>query len=314
MNDDRINTQFSPENKVIHSVITEYRTQKLPKWASAKGNLNNFRRNFHIFDRTGMFIHTRDGLAIAEGNYEKTYSYITVIANMEHDFHGFDSCYDSSNIEDDVKAVVSSSVWGKYFDAFSMPIQTLKLLSDSVLDEQGVLINDIPLDSVKIASGAFPELRGFQSNQIRTFVPTGKMADPFETIIRREKANREHERILNRIATTIMANGNSVFENIFIDLLASVKNQEYIFEIKSNNTKNALSQIRKAIAQLYEYRYKSKRFGAVLCIILQQKPIQDWVVDYLVNDRNIMIGWLVDDLRIECPAQCYDTLMVTGIV
>jgi hypothetical protein len=314
MNDDRINTLFSPDNAVIHSTITGYKTQNLPQWAIEKIGLTNFKRNFHIFDRTGLFKHTKNGLVVADGNLEKIYSYITVIANMNHDFHGYDLCYNSEDTEHNIDTVVSGLSWGKYFDAFSMPIQILKSLSDSVLDEQGILINEVPLDSIEIGWQIFPELQNFQSNQIRAFSSTGKTTDPFETIILREKANREHERILNRTASLIRYKNYSVFENVFIDLLASINNQDFIFEVKSNNTRNALSQIRKAIAQLYEYRYRSKRLNAVLCIILQQQPTQDWIIDYLVNDRNIMICWLVDDVRIECPPQCYDTLVPTGIV
>jgi hypothetical protein len=314
MNDDRINTKFSPENAIIYSVIKEYRSIKLPQWATDKKNIANFRRNFHIFNWTGMFKYTTTGLAITSGDIEKIHSYIDVIANMEYNFCGFDSCYNSSDLENDIQNVVFNLEWGKYFDAFTIPINTLQLLSDSVIDEQGTLINDIPLDTLKIPSAIFPELHDFKSNQVRAFTQRGNLSDPFETIIYREKANREHARILNLLAATIRANGNAVFENIFIDLLAQVKTNDFIFEIKSNNHKNTLSQIRKAIAQLYEYRYRTKKFNAVLCIILQKKPIQDWVIDYLINDRNIMIGWLVDEVRIECPVQCYDVLKTTGIV
>jgi hypothetical protein len=109
-------------------------------------------------------------------------------------------------------------------------------------------------------------------------------------------------------------NGNKVFENVFIDLLAVIGVQDFIFEIKSNNSKNALSQIRKAIAQLYEYRYRSSKPEAILCIVLQQKPMQDWVIDYLVKDRDIMICWMVDDFRFECPPECFKRLSSAGIV
>ncbi|MDR0474280.1 MAG: hypothetical protein LBH43_11490, partial [Treponema sp.] len=148
MNDSTINTRFSPDNEDIYAAFTGYKTGNLPSWASLKKNIANFKRNFHIFDRTGMFRHTKNGL----------------------------------------------------------------------------------------------------------------------------------------------------------------------HEVKSNNTKNALSQIRKTVAQLYEYRYRSDRLEAMLCIVLQQKPLQDWVIDYLVKDRDIMICWIVDDFRFECPPECFDRLLPTGIV
>jgi Holliday junction resolvase len=315
MNDDSINTQFSPKIEDIYAALSGYKTGKLPAWARTGITSTNFSRNFHIFDRTGMFKHTRNGLHIADGDTAKIYSYIHAIAEMQHDFRGFESCYGSADIETAVKSVVSTSAWGRYFDSYTMPTQTLQLLSDSITDEQGVLIDELPLGFVHIETQPFPALHDYQSNQIRAFAPSGKTADLFETIIRREKANRDHGRILERIASTIRVNSNNkVFENIFIDLLAAIGAKDFIFEVKSNTTKNALSQIRKAVAQLYEYRYRSGKFGAVLCIVLQEKPRQDWVIDYLVKDRDIMICWLVDELRFECPPECFNALSLTGIV
>ncbi|MBQ3404036.1 MAG: hypothetical protein IJG63_01290, partial [Oscillospiraceae bacterium] len=152
------------------------------------------------------------------------------------------------------------------------------------------------------------------SNQIRAFSTSGNLADPFETMIRREKANREHARILTMLAAKLRANAHRPYENVFIDLYTEIRGQTYIFEVKSNNTRNVLSQIRKAIAQLYEYRYRSNQAGAKLCIVLQQKPIQEWVEDYLLHDRGILLCWLVDDVRLECPLECRSTLSSIGIV
>jgi hypothetical protein len=316
MNDSRINTRFSPDNEDIHAAITEYKRKELPLWASLRKNITKFKRNFHIFNWVGMFKYTRNGtgLHIANGDTARIYSHIQIIANMKHDFQGFESCYGRSDIQAAVKSVASSPAWGKYFDSYTMPTEILQLLSDSIADEHGVLIDELPLDFVHIGTQPFPVLHNYKSDQIRAFIPSAKATDPFETIIRREKANRDHGRILGRIASIIRVNGNQALENIFIDLLAVIGTQDFIFEVKSNNTKNALSQIRKAVAQLYEYRYRSGRFGAVLCIVLQEKPLQDWVIDYLVKDRGIMICWMVDEIRFECPPECFDRLLPTGIV
>jgi hypothetical protein len=157
-------------------------------------------------------------------------------------------------------------------------------------------------------------MRSFQSNQPRAFVTSGGTADPLETIVRREKANREHARILNMLAASLRLRYDDVYENTFVDLMIKSYEQSYIFEVKSNNSRNVLSQIRKAIAQLYEYRYRSQLPQAILCIVLQQKPPQDWVVDYLLNDRKILVCWLVDDVRLECPPECHEALTELGIL
>ena len=313
MNDDRINTSFSPDKNVIVNVLNEYTDNTPPNWVTAQNYLTNFKRNFHILERTGLFSRDKSGLIVRSDNLEKVYLYITTISEMTINFNGFDNCYGSENIADEVNAVVSSPAWGIYFDALALPMQTLTMLSDEIEDID-VAFTNFPIGAVPFAIQAFPNLRSFQSNQPRAFVASGGTVDPFETIIRREKANREHARILNMLAASLRLRYDDVFENTFIDLLVHTDEQSFIFEVKSNNSKNVLSQIRKAIAQLYEYRYRSELPQAILCIVLQQKPPQEWVIDYLLSDREILICWLVDDVRLECPVQCHTTLAQIGIL
>jgi hypothetical protein len=260
-------------------------------------------------------VRDRNGLVVRSDNSEKVYSHISAISEMAVNFDGFDDCYGADNIRDRVKAVISSPAWGVYFDALTLPMQTLSVLSDEIEDAD-ITLTGAPIGTIPSAIQAFPTMRSFQSNQLRAFVPSGGAADPFETIIRREKANREHARILNMLATSLRLryDNDNVQENVFIDLLVNTESHSFIFEVKSNNSRNVLSQIRKAIAQLYEYRYRSDLPQAVLCIVLQQQPPQAWVVDYLLNDREILVCWLVDDVRLECPAQCHATLTQIGIL
>jgi hypothetical protein len=145
-------------------------------------------------------------------------------------------------------------------------------------------------------------------------MPSGNTVDVFEALVRREKANREHARILNMLAAALRLRYDDVFENTFIDLMVTTDDHTFIFEVKSNNNRNVLSQIRKAIAQLYEYRYRVVLPRAILCIVLQQKPPQEWVIDYLLHDREIFVCWLIDEVRLECPPQCNDLLSQIGIL
>ena len=311
INDDRINTSFSPDFNILVTALNDYANSTPPSWIRDK--LTNFKRNFHILERTGLFLRNRDGLLLRTDNIEKVYSYIKAISEMTVSFDGFEDCYGNTNIADKVDKVVSSSAWGKYFDALALPMQTLSALSDEI-DDTDILLTSAPIGTIPPGTQAFPAMRSFQSNQPRAFVSSGNVTDPFETIIRREKANREHTRILSNLAVRLRLKYNDVFENTFIDLSVNADGQSFIFEVKSNNNRNVLSQIRKAIAQLYEYRYRSELPQAILCIVLQQKPPQDWVIDYLLNDREILVCWLVDDMRIECPAQCRAILAQIGIL
>ncbi len=311
-NDDTINTSFSPALEAIQNALQNYAHSPPPTWVRQK--LNNFKRNFHIMTRTGIFerIPTR-GLALSSVDIQKAYCYAKAIAEMDYNFTAFESCYTATDKSAAVTAVIKSPHWGEYYDALSLPMDILSALSDDV--DIGNVSNYVPpIGTVEIIEQPFPALKKFETNQIRTFTPSGNRQDPYETIVRREKANREHSRILSRLACLLRLNNLEVYENTFIDLYTSTDELTFIFEVKSNNARNTLSQIRKAIAQLYEYRYRSKVENAILCIVLQQKPTQMWVEDYLLHDRNILMCWLVDDVRLECPDECRDLLSSIGIV
>jgi len=314
MNDDRINQSFSPSDSAVHDAIEEYRTAVLPLWTSEQRLLTNFKRNFHIFERTGLFTRSHDGLLLSRADLNKAYGYIQKVSDMTHYFRGFDSCYGAADLEQQVKGVVVSPEWGRYFDAFTLPVDTLVALSDDLSLEDAAFDVAAPLGAIDFGDQPFPPLNNFQVNQIRAFTQGENRMNPAETLVRREKANREHARILALLASRLRAQDHPAYENTFIDLCSEVDSRDFIFEVKSNNAHNALSQIRKAIAQLYEYRYRSQKAGAALCIVMQQKPKQEWVVDYLLNDRDIYICWMVDDVRLESPPQCYNILSQIGVI
>ena len=311
-NDNAINQTFSPSLESIKLSLDYYADNAPPAWVFSGHNLTNFKRNFHIFERTGLFTRIRnDGLTVA--NSPKAYQYIKTISEMDHNFAAFEVCYGAPDVSQAVQNIILSPAWGRYYDSLSMPMNTLVALSDE-LDSIDTLFIAPPIGTITIADQPFPPLREYQTNQIRAFSPAGNRIDPFETLIRREKANREHARILTMLAAKLRANGHCPLENVFIDLYSEIENQTYIFEVKSNNRRNALSQIRKAVSQLYEYRYRGNKDGAILCIVLQEQPSQDWIEDYLLHDRGILVCWLVDDVRLECPEECHHILADIGIV
>jgi hypothetical protein len=311
MNDDRVNTVYSPSRDILVSALSEYANFASPQWVDE--NLTNFKRNFHIFEWTGLFGRDREGLFVRTENEDKVYAYIAAISEMTSNFRGFDSCYGNADIAGAVNEAVSSPEWGRYFDALALPMNMLSALTDDI-DDADIVSAAPPIGTVLPTAQAFPEMRSFQSSLPRAFVPSGAAADPYETIIRREKANREHARILNMLAARLRLRYTDVFENTFIDLFVDTDGQPFIFEVKSNNSRNVLSQIRKAIAQLYEYRYRRLQPESKLCIVLQEKPPQEWIIDYLLNDREIFVCWLVDEVRLECPEECHSALAEIGVV
>lgn len=105
-------------------------------------------------------------------------------------------------------------------------------------------------------------------------------------------ANSEHEKTLQLLIKQLDKFGIKSEENILIDCYAVLYSGPAIFEVKSITNKNELSQIRHAVAQLYEYRYRHNLPKASLWLILSDKPKTDWVLEYLLNDRKINVLWV----------------------
>ena len=94
--------------------------------------------------------------------------------------------------------------------------------------------------------------------------------------------------------------GATPYENEHIDLFASIPNYgSFIFEIKSIISDNLLSQTRKGLSQLYEYRYRySSKISTdtTLCLVYPKDPTEiNWLQEYLCNDRDIAICWFKGD-------------------
>lgn len=138
VNDSRINQDYNPSVELVTSVFSEYSAAGDNVEMSLDG-LTNFKRNFHILEKTGLF--TRDskfGLLIAQRNYAAAYDCIKVIADMDMFFSGFEELYDSPD-ENGVRDVISSPKWGQYYDAAR--------LSSDILAALGVEEEDAPIKS-----------------------------------------------------------------------------------------------------------------------------------------------------------------------
>jgi len=138
VNDSRINQNYNPPVELVSSVFSEYCATGDNVEMNLEG-LTNFKRNFHILEKTGLF--TRDskfGLLLAQRNYAAAYECIKVIADMDVFFDGFENLYDAPD-EDGVRDVISSPKWGQYYDAARIPSEILTAL--------GVEEEDAPIKS-----------------------------------------------------------------------------------------------------------------------------------------------------------------------
>ena len=63
--------------------------------------------------------------------------------------------------------------------------------------------------------------------------------------------------------------------------------------MKSITTRNARSQVRKGLSQLYEYQYLQNLPNSNLVLVIEA-PIptsSSWMIDYLETSRNINLIW-----------------------
>ena len=127
----------------------------------------------------------------------------------------------------------------------------------------------------------------YPSNEIHYWVDKAK----------HDRANGMHEQLVEEVAEIATATGLDCRRNIFVDLAAFDSNQAIIFEIKTNHPTNTVAQVRKAVAQLYEYQYQQQLPEAILCLVLENKPVesQEWILDYLTTARDIYPAWKDND-------------------
>jgi hypothetical protein len=121
----------------------------------------------------------------------------------------------------------------------------------------------------------------------------------------RERVEDAHRLLTNLVAARIRRAGSIPKNNKYVDLSAVIGSDLYLFEMKSTSDANAHGQIRRAISQLYEYRYLQEVPSAKLVIVIENPPPREkkWIVDYVVNDRKLLIAWDGDRTTLKYPAE-----------
>lgn len=132
-NDDRINNTYNPNYDLITTVWNEFTSPNFINPMNIDDNtINNFKRNFHILEQTGLFL--KDsllGLSISQVQPDVAYSCIKVIAKMTDSFTSFDDQFNHPD-EDYVKEIITGPSWGQYYDAAHLPLEILEKLGAEV--------------------------------------------------------------------------------------------------------------------------------------------------------------------------------------
>jgi hypothetical protein len=124
---------------------------------------------------------------------------------------------------------------------------------------------------------------------------------------KRERANQIHWKLIDAKSTFLDDRQLEPLANEHIDLFANDQGDIILYEMKSVNAEsgNLLAQVRKAVSQLYEYRFIYNEPAAKLCIVTNHKIAKedDWLIDYLSKDRLIAYEWTTDFQNFECSAR-----------
>jgi len=119
-----------------------------------------------------------------------------------------------------------------------------------------------------------------------------------------ERANQIHWQLIDAKSSFLDARGFEPYANEYIDLYADAKGDVVLYEMKSVDPEgsNLLAQVRKAVSQLYEYRYIFEEPKARLCIVTNHAIAKkdEWLLTYLSKDRIIAYEWTEDLTNFQC--------------
>lgn len=284
---------------------------------SSTTNLQEFQRNFHFFEITGLIKRSEGGLMLDLSNDLESSSskleMINTIASMTSFCEEFYN-YGALSIEEHLKQMAYDAVWSQYYDGSKLPQDVYSRLtgglpSDQISSTQGD--SEEANESFTISSTVtLPPLTPRQTSRSssRTSSSSESIADPELTQLKRQKSNAYHRLLVRKVEEQLRARGcEEPKDNIYIDLAGELDGKKILFEMKSCNPNNLVSQIRKAVSQLYEYRYRyTHEFppeSTLLCIVAQERP-DDWWLSYLINDRGINVIWLEGDVNLTCTSDC----------
>jgi len=311
------NQHPNPSEYEIFRVLELSEIEELPSTL----NLTEFQRNFHFFEITGLIKRSEGSLMLDLSNDLESSSskleMINTIANVTSFCEEFYK-YDSLSIEAHLKQMAYDAVWSQYYDGSKLPQDVYSRLTGGLLSNQ---ISSTQGDSEEgeepftiLPKVSLPALTPRQASRSpsKTSSSNESTADPELTQLKRQKSNAYHRLLVRKVEEQLRARGcNEPRDNIYIDLAGELSGIKILFEMKSCNSNNVISQIRKAVSQVYEYRYRYAyefpRESTLLCIVAQERP-DDWWLNYLIDDRSINVIWLEGGVNLACSSDCNELI------
>jgi len=186
----------------------------------------------------------------------------------------------------------------------------ISYLRDAGLLQQSTSSNRLKKFVGSVVKQSSPPTRGLIGRKLKASSPA-LPATGEKGVIRvdidaqkRERANQIHWQLIDSKSSFLDELNLEPYANEHIDLYTDDQGDVIFYEMKSVDSEsgNLLSQIRKAVAQLYEYRYIYEVPNARLCIVTNHgiSKKDDWLLDYLGKDRLIAYEWTTDFKNFEC--------------
>jgi hypothetical protein len=176
-------------------------------------------------------------------------------------------------------------------------------LSTGLIEDSAILEVEIqPASKSSKKSRGISAFRSASSDVGSIFIPGhikySAPSDPELASLRLERANRVHAELVAFLAGRLQKMGYTPIEDPGTFDLAVTSPHSIIFEVKSVHATNTTSQIRKAVSQLFEYRWIHREFfdtPPMLAIVVNQNPGRDLLpgyIEFLSHDLNIQVFWI----------------------
>lgn len=308
-NQGEINCVAKPLIDDVMNVLRAFRNEEV--FAPAK-----YESRFHILKHTNLLVSDRSGIRVRDvlnnADAEDLQLKFETVLSIETQFDGFDEATNSDDLLNEIRLCS----WGRYFDG----IQTLAADKVNILtNENPIILSELEADMIEhrqdveivkseniyqLREVDFANAKGSQNGKKKVLY-----TDPELTRVRRQRANLSHKILLEKLHGYLESRGATPLENEHIDLFAELPSKDkFVFEVKSNTVSNLLSQTRKGVSQLYEYRYRYQNiigYDVNLFLVFPQEPVVvPWLQNYLCSDRNIGVIWFDGNSQIKYSPFC----------
>lgn len=300
----------SPQLECVEKILISARKKELLPPSS-------YESRFHILKHTNFVLANKKFVQLRAASSEEDRAELLqkfdAINSLSVEFTAFDSAKNSQDLVNEIKACS----WGRYFDGVS----TLDANTVNALTSENFISalapkqkHEAPIEKQKFsfASKIYALRKRSDSNPSRQNIISDKkkfFIDPEITKIRRQRSNLNHKILLQFLHEYLEGLGAEPQENEHIDLFVQLPSKDkFIFEVKSVAEDNLLSQTRKGISQLYEYRFRYQDiigYDVNLCLVFPHEPVQvPWLQEYLCTDRKISIIWFTPDGQLAHSSFC----------